>query len=65
MSDWLKSTLSANGECVEVADLPDNLVGVRNSRDPNGPVLRFTRDEMRAFIGGVRNGEFDRFGEQP
>ena len=60
---WVKSTLSlANGNCVEVADLPGGRIGVRNSRDPNGPVLRFTSDEWRAFLGGARNGEFDGFG---
>ena len=60
---WVKSSLSfANGNCVEVADLPDGEIGVRNSRDPGGLVLRFTPDEWRAFIGGARKGEFDRFG---
>lgn len=60
---WVKSTLSlANGNCVEVSDLPGGRVGVRNSRDPEGPVLRFTPDEWQAFLGGVRNGEFDDFG---
>jgi hypothetical protein len=62
-SVWVKSSLSyANGNCVEVSDLPGGSVGVRNSRDREGPVLRFTRDEWRAFIGGVRKGEFDDFG---
>jgi hypothetical protein len=60
---WIKSSLSfANGNCVEVADLRGGEVGVRNSRDLAGPVLRFTPDEWHAFIGGVRNGEFDGFG---
>lgn len=60
---WVKSSLSfANGNCVEVSDLPGGTVGVRNSRDREGPVLRFTPDEWRAFIGGVRRGEFDDFG---
>src|ERR1700722_5051536 len=55
---WVKSSLSfANGNCVEVADLSGE-IGVRNSRDSRGPVLRFTPDEWRAFIGGVRKGEF-------
>jgi hypothetical protein len=59
---WVKSSLSyANGNCVEVAGLPDGEIGVRNSRDSGGPVLRFTSDEWHAFLGGVRNGEFDRF----
>jgi hypothetical protein len=60
---WVKSSLSfANGNCVEVASLPAGEVGVRNSRDSEGPALRFTSDEWHAFLGGVRNGEFDRFG---
>ncbi len=60
---WVKSSLSfANGNCVEVADLPDGGIGVRNSRDPGGLLLRFTPDEWHAFIGGARKGEFDSFG---
>jgi hypothetical protein len=62
-SNWVKSSLSfSNGNCVEVADLAEGEIGVRNSRDSAGPVLRFTADEWYAFLGGVRNGEFDRFG---
>lgn len=60
---WVKSSLSfSNGNCVEVADLPGGGIGVRNSRDPGGGFLRFTPDEWQAFLGGVRNGEFDGFG---
>jgi hypothetical protein len=60
---WVKSSLSfSNGNCVEVANLSGE-IRVRDSKDPRGPVLRFTPDEWHAFLGGVRNGEFDRFGE--
>jgi hypothetical protein len=60
--NWVKSSLSfANGNCVEVASLPGGEIGVRNSRESEGTVLRFTSDEWHAFLGGVRNGEFDRF----
>lgn len=60
---WVKSSLSyANHNCVEVAALPGGGVGVRNSRDRDGAVLRFTPDEWHAFIGGVHQGEFDDFG---
>jgi hypothetical protein len=60
---WVKSSLSfANGNCVEVADLAGGEIGVRNSRHPEGSVLRFTPDEWQAFIGGAHNGEFDNFG---
>ena len=60
---WVKSSLSfSNGNCVEVADLPGGGIGVRDSKDSEGPFLRFTPGEWDAFLGGVRNGEFDRFG---
>ena len=63
---WVKSSLSfSNGNCVEVAALPGGGVGVRNSRDPHGPVLRFTPAEWQAFLGGARLGEFDGFGAIP
>jgi Domain of unknown function (DUF397) len=59
-SRWVKSSLSfANGDCVEVASLTDGSIGVRDSKDAAGPMLRFTPSEWRAFVGGVRNGEFD------
>jgi hypothetical protein len=57
---WRKSSQSAqNGACVELAALPDGRVGVRDSKDPGGPVLTFTRPEFRAWLHGVRAGEFD------
>jgi Domain of unknown function (DUF397) len=60
---WVKSSLSySNGNCVEVANLPGGHVGVRHSKHAEGLVLRFTADEWQAFLGGVRNGEFDGFG---
>jgi hypothetical protein len=61
--NWVKSSLSfSNSNCVEVANLPDGAIGVRHSKDTTGPVLRFTPGEWHAFLGGVRNGEFDGFG---
>jgi len=60
---WFKSSLSfCNSNCVEVADLSGGQVGVRDSKDPQGAMLRFTPGEWHAFLGGVRNGEFDGFG---
>ena len=61
---WVKSSLSfSNGNCVEVANLPGGQVGVRHSKHTEGLVLRFTPDEWQAFLGGVRNGEFESFGQ--
>ena len=55
---WIKSSLSfSNGNCVEVASLPGDEIGVRNSRDPDGPVLTFTPGAWAAFVGRTRRGE--------
>jgi hypothetical protein len=55
---WHKSTKSVTGGCVEVATL-EWAVGVRDSKDRQGPVLVFRYDEWSAFLAGVRDGEFD------
>lgn len=57
---WFKSSKSGSaGHCVETAFLPDGGVAVRDSKDPAGPVLSYTREEWSAFTAGVRGGEFD------
>jgi hypothetical protein len=57
-SSWKKSKLSGPNGCVEVAFVEDR-VAVRDSKDRHGPVLTFTPTEWKAFIGGVRDGEFE------
>jgi hypothetical protein len=65
-SYWIKSSLSfSNSNCVEVASLAGGEIGIRDSKDPEGPVLRFTPGEWRAFLGGARNGEFDQAPKTP
>lgn len=57
---WRKSSYSGSGDnCVEVAALPGGGQAVRDSKNPDGPVLTFTPDEWNAFIEGVKDGEFD------
>lgn len=56
---WRKAAAStAQGNCVELARI-DGGVLVRDSKDPQGPVLSFTRAELAAFLDGVKGGEFD------
>lgn len=64
---WRKASLSSGngGNCVEVASVTgtkdgqrQNLIAVRDSKNPSGPVLGFTRDEFAAFLDGANSGEF-------
>lgn len=60
---WRKSSFSSGkeggGACVEVAALADGTVAVRNSTAPAAGTARFTRAEMRAWVAGIKAGEFD------
>ena len=51
---WRKSSHSGQEgtECVEVARL-DRVVAVRDSKDPDGPKLAFSRSAWRAFTDRV------------
>lgn len=57
---WRTSSFSTGeGNCVEVAVFADGTIGVRDSKDPAGGTLRFTRSEMDAWVKGCKAGEFD------
>jgi len=57
---WFKSSRSSgSGACVLGARLENGGMAVKDSKDPDGSVLVFTRDEWQAFIEGVKLGEFD------
>jgi hypothetical protein len=49
----------AEGTGVEMARLADGQIAVRNSADPSGPALIYTRAEIEALIGGAQDGDFD------
>ncbi|TDC34748.1 DUF397 domain-containing protein [Micromonospora sp. KC213] len=56
---WRKSTRSQTSNCVEMAPLSAAAVGLRDSKDPSGPVLLFPRAGWLGFITGAKNGQFD------
>ncbi|WP_093168195.1 DUF397 domain-containing protein [Sinosporangium album] len=60
-AQWQKSSRSGDngGNCVEVARNISGVVAVRDSKNPGGAVLVFSPDEWKAFVGGVKKGEFD------
>lgn len=57
---WRKSTRSGGNSdmCVEVAYVED-VVAVRDSKDPQGPALQFTREAFGNFVAGIRQGDFE------
>lgn len=58
--DWRKSRRSnPSGNCVELGELADGQVAVRNSRFADGPVLVCTKAEIATFIGGAKDGDLD------
>ncbi|MYU10476.1 DUF397 domain-containing protein [Streptomyces sp. SID8361] len=54
---WRKSSYSNNdgGMCVEVADNLPGIVPVRDSKNPDGPVLIFQNDAWSTFIASLKN----------
>ena len=56
---WIKAARSGDqGECVEMRRHA-GAVEVRDSKDPDGPVLRFTPSVFAAWLDGARKAEFD------
>ena len=61
MTEWRKSSRSAtsdNTSCVEVADLTRN-IGVRDSKDPDGPRLALPTASFRELVTAIKHGEHD------
>ncbi|MEU8266407.1 DUF397 domain-containing protein [Sphaerisporangium sp. NPDC049002] len=60
---WHISSFSPNGggDCVEAGPVLDGSgrIAVRHSHQPDGPAILYTQSEWKAFLAGVRIGEFD------
>lgn len=57
---WRKSTKSGpySDNCVEVRKV-NNFIEIRNSKNPDAGTAMFTEFEWTAFIGGVKDNEFE------
>jgi hypothetical protein len=59
-ASWRKSHHSnPSGNCVEIAELLDGAIAIRNSRFPDGPALICARTDFTEFLAGARDGDFD------
>ena len=59
---WKKSSLStANGQCVEIALLQHDHVGIRDSKDRNvgAPILTCTSEGWKTFLRNAKEGRLD------
>ncbi|GAA2251938.1 hypothetical protein GCM10010145_19550 [Streptomyces ruber] len=57
---WHRPWSGTNGgSCVEAKRLPDGRVAFRQSADPAGPALVWSREEVAAFLAGVKAGQAD------
>ncbi|GIE98093.1 hypothetical protein Ari01nite_55580 [Paractinoplanes rishiriensis] len=57
--DWQTSRSCSQGACVQVAAVGDGTIAVRDSKDPAGPILRYSATEWREFLTGAKDGDFD------
>ncbi|MFJ9078896.1 DUF397 domain-containing protein [Streptomyces sp. NPDC102278] len=59
---WYKSSYSSNGgQCIEVATNAVGALGVvpvRDSKAPDGPVLRFAANAFASLVEGIKTEEF-------
>jgi len=55
---WRKSPFCGTNSCVEVAKVGESYA-LRDSKNPEGPVLAFTSHEWEAFVAGVSAGAFN------
>jgi Domain of unknown function (DUF397) len=58
-ADFRSSSFCGTGGCIEVAVLADGRVAVRDGKDRDLSVQVYSAAEWRAFVAGVKNGEFD------
>jgi hypothetical protein len=55
---WVKSRRCESGTCVEVASVSGAIL-MRDSKNPGGPMLRFSTPGWSAFVAGLRAGDFE------
>lgn len=56
---WITAKASGSqGNCVQMRT-DGEVIQVGDSKDPDGPVLTYTKAEIVAWLDGAKKGEFD------
>lgn len=55
---WQVARRCNGGECVRIAAAGGQVL-IGDSKDPDGPVLYYSPTEWKAFVEGIRHGDFD------
>ena len=56
--NWHVSRTCDGGACIRVARHGESVL-IGSTTDPEGPVNRFTTEEWRQFLAGIKLGDFD------
>jgi len=51
--------MAGNGDCVEAAALVAGDIMIRDSKDPNGPILQYSTGSWRVFVRKTKLGHYD------
>lgn len=55
---WYTTERCDGGACVQIGTLGESIL-IRSTIDPDGHWVTLSRDEWRAFVAGVKGGDFD------
>ena len=56
---WRTSTYTREGNCVQIAKLGAGVIGIRDSKDPNGPHLLLTHAPLATLLGQIKTSTLD------
>ncbi|WP_084264955.1 DUF397 domain-containing protein [Actinomadura macra] len=56
---WRTSTYTREGNCVQLAELEARVIGIRDSKDPDGPHLPLSHAVLATLLTQIKAGVLD------
>ncbi|RFS84949.1 DUF397 domain-containing protein [Actinomadura spongiicola] len=53
---WRTSTYTREGNCVQIAELEARVIGIRDSKDPDGPYLPLSQAVLATLLTQIKAG---------